>query len=309
MKRRPAIKLIGLALAAATAFTAMPLSSAQAEWPERPITMIVPWGAGGGTDAVGRILGALLEKDLGQPVNVVNRTGGSGVVGHSAIATANPDGYTIGVVTVEIAMMHWVGLTDLSYKDYTVFGQVNLDPGGLMVRKDSPYKTAADLLAAIKSQPASTFKGSGTGQGRAAGPESVGGGLHPHAGPQEVDEPGPREREQLAHPEPGRTARGRVEEALPPAQVDGARPRRQHPGTGQPRHLAEDRQHRHERPQVRGVRGVGVLSRVLMKTMHDLPGLRFAVSHRALDGDICLIRWQFDAVTKGGLKLSFAGMC
>lgn len=165
MDRRPAMKLIGLALAAATAFTAMPMAGAQAEWPERPITMIVPWGAGGGTDAVGRILGALLEKDLGQPVNVVNRTGGSGVVGHSAIATANPDGYTIGVVTVEIAMMHWAGLTDLSYKDYTVFGQVNLDPGGLMVRKDSPYKTAAELLAAIKSQPASTFKGSGTGQG------------------------------------------------------------------------------------------------------------------------------------------------
>ena len=56
--------------------------------------MIVPWGAGGGTDATARIVAALLEKDLGQPFNVVNRTGGSGVVGHSAIATAQPDGYT-----------------------------------------------------------------------------------------------------------------------------------------------------------------------------------------------------------------------
>ena len=57
-------------------------------YPDRPITLIVPWGAGGGTDAVARMIASLMEKDLGQPVNVVNRTGGSGVVGHSAIASA-----------------------------------------------------------------------------------------------------------------------------------------------------------------------------------------------------------------------------
>src|SRR5881394_1854613 len=56
------------------------VSSAFAAYPERPITMIVPWGAGGGTDATARIIGALLEKELGQPVTVGNRIGGSGVV-------------------------------------------------------------------------------------------------------------------------------------------------------------------------------------------------------------------------------------
>jgi tripartite-type tricarboxylate transporter receptor subunit TctC len=165
VKRRSFIKVAGLAVAAATAAGAFIAPAAQAAWPERPVTVIVPWGAGGGTDAVGRILASLLEKELGQPFNVVNRTGGSGVVGHSAIATAKPDGYTIGIATVEIAMMHWAGLTELSYKDYTVFGQVNLDPGGLMVRKDSPYQNAAELLADIKAKPEGTFKGSGTGQG------------------------------------------------------------------------------------------------------------------------------------------------
>ena len=80
-------------------------------YPERPIQLIVPWGAGGGTDAVGRLLGAEIQKELGVPVNVVNRTGGSGVVGHSAIANADPDGYTIGIMTIEIDMMHWQGLT------------------------------------------------------------------------------------------------------------------------------------------------------------------------------------------------------
>ena len=77
-------------LAAVAAFTLA--GAAVAEYPERPVTLIVPWGAGGGTDATGRIIGNLLQEELGQPVNVVNRTGGSGVVGHSAIATAEPTG-------------------------------------------------------------------------------------------------------------------------------------------------------------------------------------------------------------------------
>src|SRR5690554_5721959 len=72
------------------------------EYPARPVTMVVPWGAGGGTDAVARVIASLMERDLGTPVNVVNRTGGSGVVGHQAIAGATPDGYTIGIITVEI---------------------------------------------------------------------------------------------------------------------------------------------------------------------------------------------------------------
>src|SRR5689334_2335438 len=114
---------------------------ALAAWPERPITLIVPWGAGGGTDATARIIGSLMEKELGQPVNVVNRTGGSGVVGHQAIASAPPDGYTIGMATVEISMMHWQGLTELNGASYTPIGLVNADPAGIEVRADSPYKT------------------------------------------------------------------------------------------------------------------------------------------------------------------------
>ena len=83
--------------------SAIPLPAAHAQnAPARPLTMVVPWGAGGGTDAVARMLAALLEKELGQPVNVVNRTGGSGVVGHQAFAAAAPDGYTIGLNTAEI---------------------------------------------------------------------------------------------------------------------------------------------------------------------------------------------------------------
>src|SRR5215475_15009651 len=93
-------------------------TTAHAQYPNRPIQLIVPWGAGGGTDATARIIASLMEKDLKQPINVVNRTGGSGVVGHDAIAKAAPDGYTIGLITVEIAMMHHVGLTALTPADY-----------------------------------------------------------------------------------------------------------------------------------------------------------------------------------------------
>jgi putative tricarboxylic transport membrane protein len=149
---------------AALALLAWALPAAAQNYPNRPITLIVPWGAGGGTDATARILASLMEKDLGQPVTVVNRTGGSGVVGHAAIASAPPDGYTIGLATVEIGMMHWQGLTELTGASYTPIGLVNLDPAGINVRADAPYKTVSDLLAAIKANPGK-FKASGTGQG------------------------------------------------------------------------------------------------------------------------------------------------
>ncbi|MEJ8858761.1 tripartite tricarboxylate transporter substrate binding protein [Variovorax robiniae] len=133
-------------------------------YPSRPITLIVPWGAGGGTDATARIIASLLEKEVGQPVTVVNRTGGSGVVGHAAIASAAADGYTIGLATVEIGMMHWQGLTELTGASYTPIGLVNADPAGIQVRADAPYKTVSELLAAIKANPGK-LKASGTGQG------------------------------------------------------------------------------------------------------------------------------------------------
>src|SRR6187455_3883072 len=120
-----AVALAARAFALALACFAMPSIAA---YPERPITLIVPWGAGGGTDATARIIASLLEKELKQPVNVVNRTGGSGVVGHQAIASSPPDGYTIGMITVEIGMMQWGGLTTLTAADFTPIGVVNADP-------------------------------------------------------------------------------------------------------------------------------------------------------------------------------------
>jgi tripartite-type tricarboxylate transporter receptor subunit TctC len=163
MKRRSLLRA-AVAGAFASAMTAGVVAPAYAAYPDRPITLIVPWGAGGGTDAVGRFLASELEKDLKQPINVVNRTGGSGVVGHSAISSAPPDGYTIGIITVEIAMMKHVGLTTLGPSDFTPLGLVNYDPTALFVGSDSKIKDVKDLIAAAKANPGK-LKASGTGQG------------------------------------------------------------------------------------------------------------------------------------------------
>jgi len=151
-------------LAASGTALALPVFG-QARYPTRPVQLIVPWGAGGGTDATARIVGSILERELGQPVNVVNRTGGSGVVGHSAIATATADGYTIGMLTVEIAMMHWQGLTELRPTSYTPLALMNQDPPGVSVAQNAPYADIKALAEAIRTRPAGTFKASGTGQG------------------------------------------------------------------------------------------------------------------------------------------------
>ena len=163
MNRRSILRT-ALAGAFATAITAGMVAPAHAAYPDRPITMIVPWGAGGGTDAVARFIASELEKDLKQPINVVNRTGGSGVVGHTAISSAAPDGYTLGLITVEIAMMKHVGLTTLGPSGFTPIGLVNFDPTALFVGTDSKIKDVKDLIEMAKANPGK-LKASGTGQG------------------------------------------------------------------------------------------------------------------------------------------------
>ena len=130
----------------------------------RPVQLVCPWAAGGGTDRIARMVGILLEKEIGQPVTVVNRTGGSGAVGHTAGATAAPDGHTITIVTVELDMMHWMGLTPLTYKEFTPIALVNIDAAGVQVAQDAPWKNLKDLLDYVKANPGKA-KASGTGRG------------------------------------------------------------------------------------------------------------------------------------------------
>ena len=143
---------------------AIPGAQAQAKFPSRPMTMICPYGAGGGTDAVARMVAVLMEQDLGQPVNVVNRTGGGGAVGHTAGATAAPDGYTMTLATGDVTMLHWMGVAQVNYRDLRAVGLVNFDASSINVRADAPWKTVKELQDYAKANPGK-LKASGTGKG------------------------------------------------------------------------------------------------------------------------------------------------
>ena len=157
-----------LSCAGSLALCALAVTPAAAQsFPNRPIQMIVPWAAGGGSDTGARIIAAGLEKELGQPINVVNRTGGNGITGHSAIANATPDGYTIGLATSEIASYKTLGLGDITPESFDLISRVTTIPAGITVKADGPYKTAADVIAALKASPKGELSASGTGTGGA----------------------------------------------------------------------------------------------------------------------------------------------
>lgn len=139
-------------------------SSSQKSYPNRAIKYLVPWSPGGMTDISSRAMAAVLQKSLGTAVNVINRTGGSGVVGHTAISKASPDGYTLGAVTVEISMMRHMKLTSLSHEDYTPLALLIHNPAGVTVRADAPWNSLQELLDAAKANPGE-IQASGTGRG------------------------------------------------------------------------------------------------------------------------------------------------
>lgn len=141
--------------------------SAEREFPDQPISLICPWSAGGGTDRVARQVAAQLESELGVPVNVINAIGGSGVTGHTRGAVARPDGYTLTMITVELSMLHWRGLTSISHEDFAPLQLLNRDPAALFVRADSDYQSLNDLQAAVDSAARSgkKLKASGTAYG------------------------------------------------------------------------------------------------------------------------------------------------
>lgn len=125
-----------------------------AEYPEKPITAIVPFGAGGGTDTYARTLGSVAYDILKQPLVVVNRPGGSGYVGAKFAADARNDGYTIMIQSAGSFILS--GMMQKRpvdpFKDFepvAVIGQLHT---GLIVKKDSPYKTIQDVIAAAKQK-------------------------------------------------------------------------------------------------------------------------------------------------------------
>lgn len=154
-----------LALAAATLATAITPAQAQ-DFPAKPITLIVPFPAGGSTDRHMRLLADLAGKQLGQTIVVENKPGGGGTLGPGTMArTARPDGYTISqfpMSMLRVAHMQktaWNPITDFSY----IIG-VSGYTFGFTVRGDSPYKSFNDYIAAARKNPGAVDYGS-TGAG------------------------------------------------------------------------------------------------------------------------------------------------
>ncbi|MBQ1312449.1 MAG: tripartite tricarboxylate transporter substrate binding protein [Blautia sp.] len=107
--------------------------TALADYPEKGITAINPWGAGGGTDNCLRAFCAALEKQLGVTITVDNLTGAGGVIGHEAIADADNDGYTIGMITWELASYAPLDMSEYTYENYIPLCRVNTDAAAITV--------------------------------------------------------------------------------------------------------------------------------------------------------------------------------
>jgi tripartite-type tricarboxylate transporter receptor subunit TctC len=142
-----------LAVSVSLLTLALSAGSAQADYPEKPIQLIVPWSAGGGTDAVARQFANGLQEELGRTINVVNRTGGAGVVGHTVMANAEPDGYTLGLVTAEITTYRHIGTSPVSYEDLSAIALINLDAAAFNVSAESGWEDLDAALADIEANP------------------------------------------------------------------------------------------------------------------------------------------------------------
>jgi tripartite-type tricarboxylate transporter receptor subunit TctC len=160
-KKRSAVRaaLAGLSMLAFTAagFVATPGANAQ-EFPVqgRPITMLVGLGAGGGVDLIARLVADGMQKQLGTPVQVVNKPGASHQVAMTELARSKPDGYTIGVVTFMTMLVTYLDKSRGAIYDRSSFQPIaNMDreKNVLVVNSNSPYKTIDDLVAAGKKDP------------------------------------------------------------------------------------------------------------------------------------------------------------
>ena len=133
-------KILAMTLILVLALAAIAPAAFAADYPTKGITAINPWGAGGGTDNCLRAFCAALEKQLGQTITVDNQTGAGGVIGHEAIADAEPDGYTIGMITWELASYGPLDMSEYTYENYIPLCRVNTDAAAITVNT----KWAAD---------------------------------------------------------------------------------------------------------------------------------------------------------------------
>lgn len=126
---------------------------AQEKFPSRPVQLIVSWSAGGGQDLNARTIQPQAERNLGQPLVVVNKPGGGAVIGFSEIANARPDGYTIGIASPSLLITQYTVPGSIDYHRYEPIIFIGFAPESLGVKADAPWKTLRDFLDYAKANP------------------------------------------------------------------------------------------------------------------------------------------------------------
>lgn len=163
----PALSRRSLVVAALSAGIAGS-AAAQGSYPNRPIELIVPFPPGGGTDVLARTLAEAARPHLPQSLIIINKAGASGGVGWAELVGSRPDGYKIGIITVELTIIPHMGGVKFTSDDVVPIARLNADPATIAVRADAPYRSVEELIAAArKSGPDSVRVGN-------AGPGSLG---------------------------------------------------------------------------------------------------------------------------------------
>jgi tripartite-type tricarboxylate transporter receptor subunit TctC len=159
------MRLVRLALGIAAAALALPLAAQQ--YPERPVTIVVPFTPGGSSDITARTVGAKLQESLGQSFIIDNKPGANGSLGGKFVANAKPDGYTLFVGSIGVFAINPVLYKDLGYeprKDYDLLSVAVRTPNALVTRASFPASNVAEFIDYLKKNPGKvSFASSGTG--------------------------------------------------------------------------------------------------------------------------------------------------
>jgi tripartite-type tricarboxylate transporter receptor subunit TctC len=158
------IRIISLLIAMFFVLSTVAITHGQEKYPSKPIHLIVPMAAGGGTDRVARALAETLKNYLPQPILVENLPGAGSVVGMSKLHASKPDGYTLGVVSGYLITTALEGMAKFPATDFTFIAKTSADTFTFSVPMDSKYRTLKEMIEASKAEPDKiTLANAGTG--------------------------------------------------------------------------------------------------------------------------------------------------
>jgi tripartite-type tricarboxylate transporter receptor subunit TctC len=123
------------------------------DYPSKPVELVVPASAGGGTDALARSFAELAKKNFPQPLIVNDKPGASGVIGMGEVLNSKPDGYKVSVLIAELVILPHLNLSKFTYADFRPIARLNADPAAITVKADAPWNTIEEFIAACKAKP------------------------------------------------------------------------------------------------------------------------------------------------------------